>query len=499
MACLIIQGIKVHSLVLNAEEQSMLQVNLQMKEGKYKGYLADIGTCRVPETYANPAGKMITLPVIRVRSKVTFPAEPVFFLNGGPGLSNLKTDIPAWIIDKHDFVLVGYRGVDGSPILDCTAVQQVFKKIEPSINREYLEKVSAAFEESWEHDRERGINLSAYSIPNVIEDMESVRKALGYQKIDLFSNSYGTRVAYIYSLAHPGSLNRSVMIGVNPPGHFVWEPAIIDKQLGYYRELRKKNGGAKEQSVNILHAMETVLRKMPARWAVFSINPAKVRVLSFVMLFHQTTAPMVFDAYVKAAHGDPSGLAMMSMMYGFMIPKMLNWSDLVLKGGIDADPARNYALAMDPPNAILGSPLSKLFFGSISYNNKLVSGIPPSYRQLNATDVETLMINGTADFSTPLENAQQLLPYLKKGKLVALPEMGHVNDILSIQPDAFRHLVTTFYDTGNADSSVYKYEPIRFKPRMSLATMAKAGVGVGTIILGGILVLGIVGTAKLLR
>jgi hypothetical protein len=109
------------------------------------------------------------------------------------------------------------------------------------------------------------------------------------------------------------------------------------------------------------------------------------------------------------------------------------------------------------------------------------------------------MINGTADFSTPLENAQQLLPYLKKGKLVALPEMGHVNDILSIQPDAFRHLVTTFYDTGNADSSVYKYEPIRFKPRMSLATMAKAGVGVGTIILGGILVLGIVGTAKLLR
>jgi pimeloyl-ACP methyl ester carboxylesterase len=318
------QAITAYPLVLIAEEQSMLPVNLQMKQGKYKGYPADIGTCRVPETHANPAGKMITLPVIRVHSEVAVPAEPVFFLNGGPGLSNLKTDIPSWLLDKHDFVLVGYRGVDGSPVLDCTAVQNVFKKIGPSIDMEYLERLSGAFEESWKHDRERGINLSAYSIPNVIEDVESVRKALGYQKIDLFSTSYGTRVAYIYSLAHPESLNRSVMIGVNPPGHFIWEPAIIDKQLTYYSELRNKNSGAEEQPVDIAHAMETVLKKMPPRWTVFSINPAKVRVLSFVMLFHQTTAPMVFDTYIKAAHGDPSGLAMMSMMYGFMIPKMLN-------------------------------------------------------------------------------------------------------------------------------------------------------------------------------
>jgi hypothetical protein len=170
-----------------------------------------------------------------------------------------------------------------------------------------------------------------------------------------------------------------------------------------------------------------------------------------------------------------------------------------LKGSIDADPARNYALAMDPPNAILGSPLSKLFFGSVSYDNKMVSSIPLSYRQLNATDVETLLINGTVDFSTPIENAQELLPYLKNGKLVVLPEMGHVNDILSIQPDAFRHLVTTFYDTGNADSSLYKYEPVQFKPRMSLATIAKAAVGVGAVILAGILVLGIVGIGKLVR
>jgi hypothetical protein len=59
--------------------------------------------------------------------------------------------------------------------------------------------------------------------------------------------------------------------------------------------------------------------------------------------------------------------------------------------------------------------------------------------------------------------------------------------------------VTTFYNTGNADSSLYEYEPNQFKPSISLATMTKAVVGVGAIILAGILVLGIVGTGKLLR
>ena len=53
--------------------------------------------------------------------------------------------------------------------------------------------------------------------------MEAARAALGYDRINLLSYSYGTRVAMIYAWMYPGSIHRSAMIGVNPRGNFAWE------------------------------------------------------------------------------------------------------------------------------------------------------------------------------------------------------------------------------------------------------------------------------------
>ena len=44
---------------------------------------------------------------------------------------------------------------------------------------------------------------------------------MGYKRIDLFSESAGTRTAMIYAWRHPKSVHRSIMLAVNPPGHFL--------------------------------------------------------------------------------------------------------------------------------------------------------------------------------------------------------------------------------------------------------------------------------------
>jgi hypothetical protein len=51
-----------------------------------------------------------------------------------------------------------------------------------------------------------------------------------------------------------------------------------------------------------------------------------------------------------------------------------------------------------------------------------------------------------------LSNAQQ----------VTLSEFGHVDDIWNLQPEATIHLLTTFYDSGEADDSYYTYQPMDF-------------------------------------
>ena len=52
--------------------------------GKIK-YSADCGTLVVPENRSDPNSRLIALPVIRVRALSDSPAEPIFYLQGGPG------------------------------------------------------------------------------------------------------------------------------------------------------------------------------------------------------------------------------------------------------------------------------------------------------------------------------------------------------------------------------------------------------------------------------
>ncbi len=79
--------------------------------------------------------------------------------------------------------------------------------------------------------QETGYDLAGYTIAERVDDLDAARKALGYDRVDLLSESFGTRVALIYSWRHAASIKRSVMIGVNAPGHFIWKPEQTDEQL----------------------------------------------------------------------------------------------------------------------------------------------------------------------------------------------------------------------------------------------------------------------------
>ena len=45
----------------------------------------------------------------------------------------------------------------------------------------------------------------------------------------------------IYSWRHPESIHRSVMVAVNPPGHFLWDAKTTDEQIGRYAALCAKD------------------------------------------------------------------------------------------------------------------------------------------------------------------------------------------------------------------------------------------------------------------
>src|SRR6266550_5210370 len=52
-------------------------------------YRADCGTLVVRENRHNAHSRLIALPVTRIRALTAHPGEPVFRLQGGPGLTNM--------------------------------------------------------------------------------------------------------------------------------------------------------------------------------------------------------------------------------------------------------------------------------------------------------------------------------------------------------------------------------------------------------------------------
>jgi hypothetical protein len=212
---------------------------------------------------------------------------------------------------------------------------------------------------------------------------------------------------------------------------------------------------------------------MPSRWSLFKLNPGKIKIITFLMLYNKQTAPIIFDCYHAAQEGDYSGLYALQRFYDFMIPSGMIWGDLFAKGSTDFDSTINYVSKMRDSTTIMGSPLSLLIWGT-STGHWTPHKIPTELNNVQPSNIQTLIISGSIDFSTPAEYAaKELLPHLPNGRQVILKEMGHTEDIFTFQRSAFSHLLKRFYDEGIVDDSKYVYDPMNFKSPMNFPLWVK--------------------------
>ena len=452
-------------------------------------YEAECGTLAVPENWDKAGSRLIALPVVRIPASGPNPEEPVFWLVGGPGGTNLSWSPPAWLLAKHDVVLVGYRGVDGTVVLSCPEIGRVLKAhLGKDLWSEQARADSAAAaKECAARHQAAGVDLSGYTIPQVIADMEAARVGLGYEKIDLFSESYGTRVAQIYAYLHPDSLRRLVLVGVNTPGHFLYDPAVLDEMVRYLSKLCAKDVNCSSRTSDFARTMYTVNHNLPKRWLFFPIDPGTIQLGSQAMMYADSDMTMIFDIYLAAGKGDPSGLAMANLMARLMYPAdRLVFGDAFSKGGSTDLPKYGGIESISLGNSIMGAPHSELVWPMAS--EWPIELIPQELREFQESDVEMLLVNGTVDFSTPPNALDEAKPYYHKAQMVLLPEFSHVGDEYTLQTDAFERLITSYYDTGVGDASLYVYQPLSFKPSMSLTVIARLLVA-AMIILPALLIL----------
>lgn len=440
-------------------------------------YAAECGDLVVLENRSDPDSRLIAIPITRVRSTGTSPTEPIFVLPGGPGIPNYGTSRVSWFIDQHDVVIVGYRGVDGSVRLDCPEVSAHIKNLPGDmLGDASMENMTDAYARCAERLQNEGVDLGGYTVVEVIDDLEDARLALGYGKINLFSVSYGTRLAMIYAWRYPESIQRSALVAVNPPGHmFTYAPEVIDEQLAYYTNLCAQDPKCSAQTDDLAEAMRTVSQNMPDRWLGLPIDRGMIRAASFESLSDTQSTGKVFDTWLAAAKGDYSGMAILTLAGPMMFANATVWGENMAKNAsADYEMTREWRADMDLAPSILGSPRSEMAAAAAGWP---VNTIPEEYQQVQPSKVETLLVSGSIDLWTPSQFADELLPSLSKGQHVVVAESGH-GEMLWQQPEASEKLLTTFFKTGIGDASGFTYHPWVYNPGLGFPAIAKIVAGI---------------------
>jgi pimeloyl-ACP methyl ester carboxylesterase len=419
--------------------------------------------------------------VTRILARSSHPLAPIFHLNGGPGITNMTFPQANRLAGQHDVVMVGYRGVDGSSVLNCPEVTAALQNSADYLGKASLSAYSQAFASCGQRLERSGVDLAGYTLAEQADDIETARVALGYKRIDLLSESAGTRLAMIYSWRYPNSVDRSVMVGVNPPGNYVYSGAEIDQGIERYSALCAKQPACRARTKNLATSMQHTAADMPNSWLSLPIKRGNALVGTFLGLTEATsvnsplTGPMTLNSWISAAQDDPSGLWLLSQMAYLVLPQSFTWGEFASIGMADAQPVERYFSSGADRGSIIGNPLAEFLWGA----GGLVHAWPANpgeneYTRVQNSNVPTLLIGGTLDFETPAQNAtKELLPHLSNGHQVILSGLGHVDDFWPYEPSASTQLLTTFYATGQVDTSRYTPNEVSFATPDTQAAIAK--------------------------
>ena len=393
----------------------------------------EVGTFLVPENRKQPTEQVIEIPFYRLKSTAKKPAAPIFLLAGGPGSSwidNFRNeenfDEVQFYRTIADVILFDQRGAGHArPKLRSHESTQypLLKPLDPNSVAEALQELSSKCRARL---IDAGIDVTAYNTEESAADVNDLRSALGYKRITLLGGSYGSHLALTIMRLFPESVERAVLYGIEGTDHTWDDPAGY---LATLERIAKTAESSDELGPHIpegglLSTLQTVIDRLEAQ-------PEKV---SFQQGGRKVT--VLVDAFlVRRLVGHQAGRK----------SRLNFWPEFILDlhEGNYAQIARGaYALRslrLDDPmhymmdcssgisesrRARYDANANKRLLGNINFEYESLTDVwkmpdmGDDFRSEFECDIPTLIIHGTWDTSTPIENAREVASMLSNSQLV---------------------------------------------------------------------------------
>lgn len=369
------------------------------------------GSLSVPQDYAAPDAKQLTInyAVLPAVSESKRP-DPLLILAGGPGqaaveLAPMINRIFADVRKRRDILLIDQRGTGQSEPLSCSlSHEQELVKTDDDVKLDEMARECLAQFEQYD--------LTQFHSLHAIKDFEQVRQHLGYQQVNLYGGSYGSRAGLIYLREFPQSVRTAVLDAVAPPqvivGPFGRHGADAFNKL---LEQCRASSACADTFPNLGDTYVQVLKQLEQQPQLISIKdpltnePLEIMVtagrFSSVMrvgLYHPTTRqmlPYVIDQTAKANYTPLVGLlgtttAQAEIYMGLMLSVLCS-EDLAR--------ATPELLAADGDNDFIGSRTGDAFVQMCSVWPQAER--PSEWFAPVASDIPTLLLSGRLDPVTP--------------------------------------------------------------------------------------------------
>jgi pimeloyl-ACP methyl ester carboxylesterase len=199
------------ALLAGCIRSTIKQSNVQLKPCSLGWIEAQCGTLRVYENRAARSGRMLDLNIVVIKAQSDDPAsDPIFYLAGGPGDAATedarRQQFPFSLSQNHDLVFVDQRGTGGSN-------RVLIPDDQPDLSGLSPEEMDAQAK-AWIAKVLREIDMDPqfYTTSVAMDDLDEVREALGYDKINLVGYSYGATAAQYYLRQHEAHV-RTMALG----------------------------------------------------------------------------------------------------------------------------------------------------------------------------------------------------------------------------------------------------------------------------------------------
>lgn len=417
------------------------------------------GTFSVPENRASGQGRRIALNIVVAPALRRDAApDPLFVLEGGPGAgaASLAGDRLAMFRrfrTDRDLVFIDQRGTGRSNRLGC----------EPPI--EEMDAVSSDDTKTLARLRECLASLDAdprlYTTSIAMDDLDDVRRHLGYERINLWGGSYGTRAALVYLRQHEASVRSVVLDGVAPADMRLPLHAARDAQRALDRLVADCAADVAchtafpRLAADVASLFARLEAEPPVVTGVHPRTGAPLRaplsrrdaaLVIFRALYVPELASLLPRVLTEAAAGRYEGL----LALGFSSPPAGDERDLAFGMHLSVVcaedlPRISAAERVTAGGGFLGTAMFDAQYAACSFWP--TGDVPEGYYAPVTSSVPVLILSGADDPVTPPTWGDHVAPHLSKSKHIVVPGAGHI----TLMRGCVATIVERFIDAASVD------------------------------------------------